>query len=127
MQVSRESPSILSLLSVWRSIYQTSNRVSLSSKDAKRIIFEGTGNGCERGRLQKVVDKGLRLICLDAQAIYAITIGTEGIKHTKLDKLPIGQNRRRYRVSYTLLLKLSLSSPFFICKGSYRQQQPFLL
>ena len=92
-QVSREPSSIMSLLSVWRSIYQTSNRVSLSSEDAKRIIFEGTGNGCERGRLQKVVDKGLRLICLDAQAIYAITIGTEGIKHTKLDKLPIGQIR----------------------------------
>ena len=68
------------------------------------------------GRLQDVVDKGLRLICLDAQAIYAITIGTEGIKHTKLDKLPIGQNRRRYRVSYTLLLKLSLSSPFLSAK-----------
>src|SRR6185437_3471534 len=41
----------------------------------------------------------------------------EGIKHTKLDKLPIGQNRRRYRVSYNLLLKLSLSSPFLSAKN----------
>ena len=35
------------------------------------------------GRLQEVVDKGLRLICLDAQAIYAITIGTRGHKTHK--------------------------------------------
>ena len=48
-QVSREPPSTLSLLSVWRSIYRISNRVSLSSEDAKRIIIEGTGNGCECG------------------------------------------------------------------------------
>ena len=40
----------------------------------------------------------------------------EGIKHTKLHKLPIGQNRRRYRVSYTLLLELSLSSQFLSAK-----------
>ena len=40
--------------------------------------------------------QGTLLICPDAQA--------------KLDKLPIGQNHRRYRVSYTLLLKLSLGS-----------------
>ena len=86
-QVSREPSLIMSLLSVWRSIYQTSNRVSLSSKDAKRIIFEGTGNGCERGRLQKVVDKGLRLICLDAQAIFAITIGIGGHKTRKVGQI----------------------------------------
>ena len=65
-QVSREPSSILSLLSVWRSIYRTSNRVSLSSEGAKRTIIEGTGNGCER---QEAVDKGLRLICPDARAI----------------------------------------------------------
>ena len=41
------------------------------------------------GRLQEVVDKGLRLICPDAQAIYAIPLEQEGIKHAKLDKLPI--------------------------------------
>ena len=49
-QVSHEPPSTLSLLSVWRSIYRIPNRVSLSSEDAKKIIFEGTGNGCERGK-----------------------------------------------------------------------------
>ena len=47
-QVSREPPSTLSLLSVWRSMYRTPNRVSHSSEVAKRIISEGTGNGCER-------------------------------------------------------------------------------
>ena len=33
--------------------------------------------------LQEVVDKGLRLICPDAQAIYAITIGIRGHKTRK--------------------------------------------
>ena len=49
-QVSCQPSSILSLLSVWRSIYRIPNRVSLSSEDAKRTIIEGTGNGCERGK-----------------------------------------------------------------------------
>ena len=62
------------------------------------------------GRLQEVVDKGLRLICPDAQAIYAITIGTRGHKTHKVGQVTNRLNRRRYRVSYTLLLKLSLSS-----------------
>ena len=39
------------------------------------------------GRLQMVVDKGLRLICPDAQAIYAITIGTGGHKTRKVDQV----------------------------------------
>ena len=39
------------------------------------------------GRLQEVVDKGLRLICLDAQAIYAITIGTRGHKTRKVEQV----------------------------------------
>ena len=36
------------------------------------------------GRLQEVVDKRLCLICPDAQAIYAITIGTRGHKTRKV-------------------------------------------
>ena len=36
------------------------------------------------GRLQEVVDKGLRLICPDAQAIYAITSGTREHKIRKI-------------------------------------------
>jgi hypothetical protein len=36
--------------------------------------------------------------------------GQEGIENVKLDKLPVGQNFGRYRVSYTLLLEFSLSS-----------------
>ena len=47
-QVSHEPSSTLSLLSVWRSIYRIPSRVSLSPEDARRIISEGTGNGCER-------------------------------------------------------------------------------
>ena len=35
------------------------------------------------GRLQEVVDKGLHLICPDAQAIYAIAIGIRGHKTRK--------------------------------------------
>ena len=50
-------------------------------------------------RLQEVVDKRPWLIGRDDQATYAITVGTRGRK-----------NHGRYRVSYTLLLKLSLSS-----------------
>ena len=50
-------------------------------------------------RLQEVVDKGPWLICRDDQATYAITFGMRGHK-----------NCGRYRVSYALLLKLSLSS-----------------
>ena len=63
-------------------------------------------------RLQEVVNKGP---CYSVEMIkqsMPIPLEQEGIKHAKLDKLPIGQNRRRYRVSYTLLLKLSLSSQF---------------
>mgnify|MGYP006955334308 CR=1 FL=1 len=67
-------------------------------------------------RLQEVVNKGP---CYSVEMIkqsMPIPLEQEGIKHAKLDKLPIGQNRRRYRVSYTLLLKLSLSSPFLSTK-----------
>ena len=39
------------------------------------------------GRLQEVVDKGLRLICSDAQAIYAIPIGTRGHKTHKVGQV----------------------------------------
>jgi len=39
------------------------------------------------GRLQEVVDKGLRLICPDAQAIYAITVGTRGHKTRKVGQV----------------------------------------
>jgi len=39
------------------------------------------------GRLQEVVDKGLRLICPDAQAIYAITIRTRGHKTHKIGQV----------------------------------------
>ena len=39
------------------------------------------------GRLQEVVDKGLRLICPDAQAIYAISIGTRGHKTRKVGQV----------------------------------------
>ena len=39
------------------------------------------------GRLQEVVDKGLHLICLDAQAIYAITIGTRGHQTHKVGQV----------------------------------------
>ena len=39
------------------------------------------------GRLQEVVDKGLRLICPDAQAIYAITIGIRGHKTRKVGQV----------------------------------------
>ena len=39
------------------------------------------------GRLQEVVDKGLRLICSDAQAIYAITSGTRGHKIHKVGQV----------------------------------------
>ena len=63
-------------------------------------------------RLQEVVDKEPCLIYRDDQATYAIIIGTRGHKHVKLDELPVGQNCGRYHVSYTLLLKLSLSSQF---------------
>jgi len=42
-----EPYSHLSLLSVWRSIYRTPNRVSPSSEVTKRIILEGNGNGCK--------------------------------------------------------------------------------
>ena len=39
------------------------------------------------GRLQEVVDKGLRLICPNAQAIYAITVGTRGHKTRKVGQV----------------------------------------
>ena len=39
------------------------------------------------GRLQEVVDKELRLICPDAQAIYAITVGTRGHKTRKVGQV----------------------------------------
>ena len=39
------------------------------------------------GRLQEVVDKGFHLICPDAQAIYAITIGTRGHKTRKVGQV----------------------------------------
>ena len=39
------------------------------------------------GRLQEVVDKGLCLICSDAQEIYAITIGTRGHKTHKVGQI----------------------------------------
>ena len=39
------------------------------------------------GRLQEVVDKGLRLIYTDVQAIYAITIGTGEHKTRKVDQV----------------------------------------
>ena len=39
------------------------------------------------GRLQEVVDKGLRLICPDAQATYAITIGIRGHKTRKVGQV----------------------------------------
>ena len=39
------------------------------------------------GRLQEVVDKGLHLICPDAQAIYDITVGTKGHKTRKVGQV----------------------------------------
>ena len=39
------------------------------------------------GRLQDVVDKGLRLICPAAQAIYATTIGIRGHKTRKVGQV----------------------------------------
>ena len=45
-----------------------------------------------------------------------LLLARAGIKLAKLDKLTVGQNRGRYRVSYTLLLKLSLSSPLLSAK-----------
>ena len=38
-------------------------------------------------RLQEVVDKELHLICPDAQAIYAITVGTRGYKTRKVGQV----------------------------------------
>ena len=69
------------------------------------------------GRLQEVVDKGLCLICSDAQAIYAITSGTRGHKIHK-----IGQVNQSDKIvgdivfSIPCFLKLSLSPPFLSAK-----------
>ena len=86
-QVSREPPSILSLLSVWRSIYRTPNRVSLSSEVAKRIIFEGTSDGCKCEKTPRGGRQGTLFDLPDAQAIYAITIGTRGHKTHKVGQV----------------------------------------
>ena len=61
-------------------------------------------------RLQEVVDKGSELICRDDQAAYAITVGARGHTTRKVGEVTSRTNRGRYRVSYTLLLTLSLSS-----------------
>jgi hypothetical protein len=81
------------------------NLVSLSAEvTSKELLLDAHVR-----RLQEVIDKEPYD---DDQATCAIIIGTRGHKNAKLDKLTVGQNRGRYRISYTLLLNFSLSSSF---------------
>ena len=57
-----------------------------------------------------MVDKGLGLICPDAQATYAITVGTRGHTTRKVGQVTNRKNRRTYCVSHILFLNFSLSS-----------------
>ena len=66
--------------------------------------------GVKARRLQEVIDKGSWVICQDDQETYAITVGARGHTTRKVGEVTSRTNRGRYRVSYTLLLTLSLSS-----------------
>jgi len=83
--------------------------VSLSSEVTKGMILKELLMGENVRRLQEVVDQGPWLIWRDDQATCAIMVGTSGHKTCK-----VGQANRWTKSweisSYTLLLKLSLSS-----------------